>query len=101
MAARRDDQARGHIPVSGSVNNRRSSSQPSPLSHGVVACDGCDGCDDHSYCYGRREGGIVQAKGVLPGDKPMREATARHCATVRVQTEVCRVCGLHLGKGGR
>ena len=33
MAARRDDQARGHIPASGDVNNRRPSSQPSPLSH--------------------------------------------------------------------
>ena len=42
----------------------------------------------------------AQAKGVLPGDIPMREATARRFATVRVQTEVCRVCGLHPGKGG-
>ena len=35
MAARLDDQACGHIPVSGDVNNRRSSSQPSPLSPSV------------------------------------------------------------------
>ena len=93
-----DGKARGHIPVFGDVNNRQPSSQPSPLSRRAVFCDGCDDRDDHSYCYGRR-GVYAQAKGVLPGDKPMREATARHCATVRGQTEVCRVCGLHSGEG--
>lgn len=37
---------------------------------------------------------LAQAKGVLPGEIPIRQAKARHCATVRVQTEVRRVCGL-------
>jgi hypothetical protein len=29
----------------------------------------------------------------------MRGARARHFDSVRVQTEVCRVCGLHYGRG--
>ena len=33
---------------------------------------------------------------VLPGRNPIRGARARCPFTVRVQTEVCRVCGLHL-----
>ena len=43
---------------------------------------------------------LAQAKGVLPGEIPIRQATARHCATVRVQTEVCRVFGLHQSVNG-
>jgi len=38
-----------------------------------------------------------QAKGVLPGEVPIRGARARRFATVRVQTKVCRVCGLQAG----
>ena len=38
-------------------------------------------------------------RGVLPGQNPMRGARARRFDSVRVQTEVCRVCGLHPGQG--
>ena len=47
-----------------------------------------------AYRYGRGTPS-PQAKGVLPGDIPLRGARAQHFATVRVQTEVCRVCGSH------
>lgn len=47
-----------------------------------------------AYCYGR-EYTHAQAKRVLPAENLMRGATARHCATVRVRTEVCRVCSSH------
>ena len=36
-------------------------------------------------------------RGVLPGQNPIRGARARRFDSVRVQTEVCRVCGLHPG----
>ena len=38
---------------------------------------------------------MPQAKGVLPGDIPIRGARAQHCATVRPENKVCRVCGSH------
>ena len=40
-------------------------------------------------------------RGVLPGQNPIRGATARRFDSVRVRTEVCRVCGLHPGDAGR
>jgi hypothetical protein len=42
-----------------------------------------------------------QAKGVLPGDIPIRGARARRFDSVRVQTKVCMVCGLHPGRPGQ
>ena len=36
-----------------------------------------------------------QAKGVLPGNIPIRRARAQHLATVRPKNKVCRVCGSH------
>jgi len=42
-------------------------------------------------------------KGVLPSRSPMRGARARYFASVRLQTEVCTVCGLQarsLGPAG-
>ena len=38
---------------------------------------------------------MPQAIGVLPGDIPIRGARAQHCATVRPENKVCRVCGSH------
>jgi len=34
-----------------------------------------------TYCYGRRERGLLKVKGVLLSQYRMREATAQHCAT--------------------
>jgi hypothetical protein len=39
-------------------------------------------------------------RGVLPVQNPIRGARARRFDSVRVQTEVCRVCGLHPGRLG-
>ena len=45
---------------------------------------------------------MPKVKGVLPGEIPIRGERAHGWPTVRVQTKVCRGCGLHLGcqRGG-
>ena len=48
-----------------------------------------------AYCYGRGTPS-PQAKGVLPGDIPIRGARAQRFATVWPGNKVCRVCGSHL-----
>ena len=58
----------GHVCISGGVNNREQPSQPSPLSHQTVACDGCDGGDGHrlllwpAHAYMPRQNGSFLAK---------------------------------------
>ena len=47
-------------------------------------------------CRRATPGHLAQAKGVLPGDIPIRGAQAQHCATVWPGNKVCRVCGSHL-----
>jgi len=78
------------------VNNKRRPSQPSPSSQKTPVCDGCDGGDGHRLLLWSAHAHMPQAKGVLPGDSPIREAPAQHCATDRPENKVCRVCGSHL-----
>ena len=59
-------------------------------------CDGCDSGDGHRLLLWSARTYIPQAKGVLPGDIPIRGARAQHCATVWPGNKVCRVCGSHL-----
>ena len=73
----------------------RRPSQPSPLSHRVSARDGCDDGDDHRLLLWPAHAYMPQAKGVLPGDIPIRGARAQHFATVRPENKVCRVCSSH------
>ncbi len=57
--------------------------------------DGCDDGDGHRLLLWSARTYIPQAKGVLPRQKPMRGVRAQHCATVRPENKVCRVCGSH------
>ena len=86
----------GHICVSGGVNKKGRPSQPSPLSQRAIDRDGCDDGDGHRLLLWSVKAVMPQAKGVLPGDIPIRGARAQHCATVRPENKVCRVCGSHL-----
>ena len=86
----------GHICVSGGVNKKGRPSQPSPLSQRAIDRDGCDDGDGHRLLLWSVKAVMPQAKGVLPGDIPIRGARARHCATVWPENKVCRVCGSHL-----
>lgn len=86
----------GHICVSGGVNNKGRPSQPSPLSQRVIDRDGCDDGDGHRLLLWPAHAYMPQAKGVLPGDIPIRGARAQHLATVWPGNKVCRVCGSHL-----
>ena len=86
----------GHICAFAGVNNKGRPSQPSPPSHRARACDGCDDGDGHRLLLWPAHAYMPQAKGVLPGDIPIRGARAQHFATVRPENKVCRVCGSHL-----
>lgn len=85
----------GHICVSGGVNNKGRPSQPSPLSQRAIDRDGCDDGDVQRLLLWPAHAYMPQAKGVLPGDIPIRGARAQHCATVWPGNKVCRVCGSH------
>lgn len=78
----------GHICAFAGVNNKGRPSQPSPPSHRARACDGCDDGDGHRLLLWPAHAYMPQAKGVLPGDIPIRGATARHLATVRPRNRV-------------
>ena len=91
----------GHICAFAGVNNKGRPSQPSPPSHRARACDGCDDGDGQCLLLWSARAHMPQAKRVLPGHHAMRGATARRFDSVRVRTEVCRVCGLHPGDAGR
>ena len=86
----------GHICAFAGVNNKGRPSQPSPPSHRARACDGCDDGDGHRLLLWPAHAYMPQAKGVLPGDIPIRGARAQHFATVWPGNKVCRVCGSHL-----
>ena len=86
----------GHICAFAGVNNKGRPSQPSPPSHRARACDGCDDGDVQRLLLWPAHASMPQAKGVLPGDIPIRGARAQHFATVRPENKVCRVCGSHL-----
>jgi hypothetical protein len=58
--------------------------------------DSCDGGDGHRLLLWSVKAVMPQAKGVLPGDIPIRGAQAQRCATVRPGNKVCRVCGSYL-----
>lgn len=77
-------------------NREEAPSQPSPSSHWAIASDGCDDGDGHGLLLWSEHAHMPQAKRVLPGHHAMRGATAQHCATVRPENKVCRVCGSHL-----
>jgi hypothetical protein len=62
-----------------------------------VPGDGCDGGDGACLLLWSPQAYMPQVKGVLLSENPMRGATAHSSPTVRVQTKVCRGCGLHLG----
>ena len=83
------------ICVLAGVNNKRRPSRPSPLSHRVGACDGCDDGDGQRLLLWPVHTHVPQAKGVLPGEVPIRGVRAQHLATVRPENKVCRVCGSH------
>ena len=85
----------GHICAFAGVNNKGRPSQPSPPSHRARACDGCDDGDVQRLLLWPAHASMPQAKGVLPGDIPIRGARAQHFATVRPENKVCRVCGSH------
>lgn len=76
-------------------NREEEPSQSSPSSQQPPIRDGRDGGDDHRLLLWPAHAYMPQAKGVLPSQIAMREATARHCATVRPENKVCRVCGSH------
>ena len=82
-------------------NREEAPSQPSPSSHWAIASDGCDDGDGHGLLLWSEHAHMPQAKRVLPGHHAIRGATARRFDSVRVRTEVCRVCGLHPGDAGR
>ena len=86
----------GDICAFACVNNKRRPSQPSPLSQRAIDRDGCDGSDGHRLLLWSAHAHMPQAKGVLPGDIPIRRAQAQHLATVWPGNKVCRVCGSHL-----
>ena len=86
----------GHICVIGGVNDKGRPSQPSPLSRWAGPCDGGDDGDGHRLLLWSGKAVMPQAKGVLPGEVPIRGARAQHFATVRPENKVCRVCGSHL-----
>ncbi len=83
----------GHICVLAGVNNKLRPSRTSLLSRRASACDGGD--DGQRLLLWSEDAYVLQALGALPGDSPMREATAQHRNTVRPENPVCRVCGLH------
>jgi hypothetical protein len=80
----------GHICFSGGVNNKGRPSQPSPLSQRAIDRDGCDDGDVQRLLLWSVHAYMPQAKGVLPGDIPIRGARAQHFATVRHKNKVCR-----------
>ena len=80
-------------------NNKEPSSQPLPSSLQRPGRDGCDGGDGHCLLLESAHAHMPQAKGGLPGDIPIRGATAQHFATVRPENKVCRVCGSHPAVG--
>ena len=49
-----------------------------------------------SYCYGRRTHRCTRRKGSFLATFQCGGARAQHCATVRPENKVCRVCGSHL-----
>lgn len=61
----------------------------------VIDRDGGDGGDGHRLLLWSVKAVMLQAKGVLPGDIPIRGARAQHFATVWPENKVCRVCGSH------
>jgi len=84
----------GHICVLVGVNHKLRPSRPSLLSRRASACDGGDEGQrlllwpEHAY--------MLQAPDALPGDSPIREAIAQHCASFRPKNKVCRICGSYL-----
>ena len=77
------DLADGIYIEQGDVNPLKSPNPPSVPEAGIFRCPSAGPAT------------AAQAKGVLPARIAMRGARAQHCATVRPESKVCRVCGSH------
>ena len=85
------DRARTGFNCSHPVNRSRpGTGKPGTIytSWWVIDRDGGDGSDGHRLLLWSAHPYMPQAKGVLPGDIPIRGARARHPATVRPQNRV-------------
>ena len=63
---------------------------------GGARCDDRDVGDGHRLLLWSAHAYMTQAKGVLPGEVPIRVARAQELASSRPENKVCRVCGSHL-----
>ena len=63
---------------------------------GGARCDDRDVGDGHRLLLWSAHAYMPQAKGVLPGEVPIRVARAQELASSRPENKVCGVCGSHL-----